>query len=146
MVDQIVSVAFDQAALKAIDNEPQLVSFIEGLGLEVANRANTNAASRLTDRGGGGIGSVESRIEHDDQGAYARIAPDPTHFYMWFAEFGTSRERPRPFLRPALYAVRGATGGKTSAIRSISRNRAAAAITKRNRLLYRARKAARKGN
>jgi hypothetical protein len=98
---------FNEDALRELGSAPEVERFVGSVGGQVADRANARAATVLASHGGGGIGSVESHLQHDNKGAFARIAPDPAHSYMWFAELGTEHERPRPFIRPALYARQG---------------------------------------
>lgn len=141
-----MDINFDQAALKALEDEASVHAFVADLGQQVAERANSNAARLFKDEGGGGVGSVESRMERDERGPYAWIGYPPEYFYMWFGELGTQRERPRPHIRPALFATKQATGGKTSAIKSIRQSKAAGKVTKRNRELAKARKATRRKN
>jgi hypothetical protein len=137
---------FNQAALASLNTAPELVRFVGDLGGQVAERANANAARLFTDQGGGGVGAVESRIERDDDGVYAWVGYPPEYWYMWLGELGTERQRPRPHVRPALFGTRRATGGRESAIKSIRQDKKAGRVTKRNRELAKARKAARRTN
>lgn len=131
---------FNQAELAKLADDPALEQFVARLGEQVADRANAKAEKLFTDQGGGGVGSVESHLEHDERGPYAHIAYPPEHWYMNLHEVGSEHEKPRPHLRPALFATRQATGGKESAIRRIKQNKAAQQTTKRNRELHKARK------
>ena len=140
-----VDLVFNQSALKSLEDEAALAQFVGHLGEEVAQRANARAEQLFTDRGGGGVGSIESHLEHDERGVYARIAYPDEHWYMNLHEVGTERERPRPHLRPALFGTRRSTGGTDSAIRSIRQDKAAGKVTKRNRELAKARKQSKKG-
>ena len=139
-----MDIQFDQAALRALATDVDLVEFIGALGEDVAARANARAEQLFTDRGGGGIGSIESHVVRDERGVEARIGYPAEHFYMTLHEVGTSTEKPRPHLRPALFAARRASGGKDSAIRSIRSSKAAGRVTKRNRQLAKERAVAKK--
>jgi hypothetical protein len=135
---------FDQAALKALDTDPDVVRSVADLGDTVADRANARAEALFTDQGGGGVGSIESTIEHDEQGTYARIAYPPEHSYMWIHEVGSEHEKPRPHVRPALYGTKQATGGKDSAIKRVTQSKTAQATTKKNRAAATARRTAKR--
>lgn len=102
-----VSITIDLGAVAALHHDSGVVAQVMSVADGVAAQANANAAGRLTDRGGGGIGSIEATVATDSTGTFARIAPDAAHTYMWYAEFGTSRQPPRPFIRPALYRSEG---------------------------------------
>ena len=142
----MTTLKFNQDELARIGRGRELEAYVAALGEEVAARAKARAEKLFVDRGGGGIDSIASRIERDDKGVYARIGPDAAHWYMWLHEVGTVRERPRPFMRPALFGTRKATGGKESAIRGIRQDRRAAARTRVNRAAAKARRqAARSG-
>jgi hypothetical protein len=114
------------------------------LGQKVADRANSRAQALFTDDGGGGVGSIESHVEHDENGAYARIAYPRSHFYMWIHEVGSEHEKPRPHVRPALYGTKAATGGKDSAIKRVKQSKSATAATKKNRAAATARRTAKR--
>lgn len=131
---------FNQAELAKIADEPALKQFVGDLGDQVAARANAKAEKLFTDQGGGGVGSVESHMEEDDRGPFARIAYPPDHWYMNLHEVGTEHEKPRPHLRPALFGTRQVTGGKESAITRVKQDKAAQQTTKRNRAFHKARK------
>jgi hypothetical protein len=125
---------FDQAALKALDNDPDVVRSVSDMGDTIADRANARAEALFTDQGGGGVGSIESHIEHDEQGTYARIAYPPEHAYMWLHEVGSEHEKPRPHVRPALYGTKdSAAGGKSAGIKRVTQSKSATATTKKNR-------------
>lgn len=136
-----VDLKWNQAELAKIAELPELEEFVAELGREVAKRANAKAEKLFTDRLGGGVGAVESHLEHDDRGAFARVGYPARFFYMVIHEVGSEHERPRPHLRPALFATRRATGGKDSAITRVKQNKAAQRATKRNRATHKARKA-----
>jgi hypothetical protein len=135
---------FDQAALKALDRDNDLERFVGDLGQQVADRANARAATLFKDEGGGGVGSIESHVEHDEKGTYARVAYPPDKYYMWIHEVGSEHERPRPHVRPALFGTKRATGGKESSIKSIRQSKSATAATKRNRAAATARRTAKR--
>jgi HK97 gp10 family phage protein len=71
------------------------------LTAEAADRIVEVAQARAPKRTGAGAASIHK--ERDGDG-YA-ISWDPAHDYMRFAEFGTAKETPRPFLRSAVHAV-----------------------------------------
>jgi hypothetical protein len=135
---------FNQAELKALQSAPEVDRFVGDLGEKVADRANARAQALFTDQGGGGVGSIESHVEHDEKGAYARVAYPPEHFYMNIHEVGSEHEKPRPHLRPALYGTKAATGGKDSAIKRVKQSKSATAATKKNRAAATARRTAKR--
>lgn len=132
---------FNQAELAKLAEGPELEHFVAELGQQVADRANEKAAKLFTDRQGGGVGAVESHLEHDERGPFAHIGYPAQFWYMNIHEVGSEHERPRPHLRPALFATRRATGGKESAITRVKQDKAAQRATKRNRATHKARKA-----
>ena len=136
-----VDLKFNQAELAKLDTMPELEQFVAELGREVAKRANAKAERLFNDRLGGGVGSVESHLEHDDRGTFARVGYPRQFFYMNIHEVGSEHERPRPHLRPALFATKRGTGGKDSAITRVKQDKAAQRATKRNRATHKARKA-----
>jgi hypothetical protein len=131
---------YDQAALRALTTSADVERFVGDLGQQVADRANARAELLFTDQGGGGIGSIESHIEHDEKGVHARVAYPPEHFYMNIHEVGSETEKPRPHLRPALYGAKAATGGKDSAVKRVKQSKSATATTKKNRAAATARR------
>ena len=135
-------VEFNQDALRDLADDAAVEAFVADLGEQVAARANDSARRLLHDRGGGGVGSIESHVAHDERGVYAQVGYPPEFFYMTYHELGSSHEKPRPHLRPALFATRRATGGTESAIRGIRGDKRIAKQVKRNRELAKARKAA----
>lgn len=141
-----MNLKFDQAALKALASASDVERFVGDLGEKVADRANTRAAALFTDQGGGGVGSIESHIVHDEKGVYARVAYPPEHYYMWIHEVGSETEKPRPHVRPALYGTKAATGGKDSAIKRVKQSKSATAATKKNRAAATARRTAKRSN
>lgn len=135
-----MKLTFNAAALADIDKMREVEQTVEHLGQDVADRANARAETLFTDRGGGGVGSIESHIEHDERGTFARVAYPPEHFYMNIHEVGSETEQPRPHLRPALYGTKKATGGKDSAIKRVKQSRGAQRTTKKNRDAAKARR------
>lgn len=133
------NLVFDQAALKALANSADLRQFVSDVGDAVAQRVNEKDAKVLTPGEGGGVGSFESTIATDDQGFYARGSYPPDNFYMWFHQFGTEREKPRPTVIPALFATRSSGGKGTSAIGRIRQDKKTKLRTKRNRSLAKTR-------
>ncbi len=70
---------------------------LERLGDQIAADARTNAPKDT----GAGAASIDYEVGDDDKGAYVRVSWDADHFYLLFAEVGTSTRSARPFLRPA---------------------------------------------
>jgi HK97 gp10 family phage protein len=73
-------------------------ALLRNLGEQVVNDAYRDAPKRT----GEGAASIHYEIEHDSRGAVVKVSWDADHWYMMFAELGTSREAARPFLRPAI--------------------------------------------
>lgn len=97
---------FDQGALRKLERGKAVTDALEKTGRDVADQANANAEQLFTDRGGGGVGSLETQVVEDTDGVIAKLVYPPEHFYMWFGELGTEHQRARPHVRPALYAKR----------------------------------------
>jgi HK97 gp10 family phage protein len=76
---------------------PDVTQALEKIGKAIANDARVLAPKQT----GAGARSIDHEIGFDERGAYVRISWDKRHFYMQFAEFGTSRQAATPFLRPA---------------------------------------------
>jgi HK97 gp10 family phage protein len=79
---------------------PDVTSALDKIGKAIADDARALAPKRVS-TGGAGARSIHHEIGFDEKGAYVRISWDKRHFYMQFAEFGTSRQAATPFLRPA---------------------------------------------
>lgn len=126
-------VEFNPAAIQALAGSNDVGRVVEETGEQVAARARDNARRRLTDRGGGGIESIQSRMVRDERGEFARVGWDAEHWYMGLHEVGSEHEPPRPFLRPALFAVRAKSGGKESLVRRVRTDKQANLRTRRNR-------------
>lgn len=60
-----------------------------------------DAAAMAPKRTGAGAASIHSELVEDASGPVVRVSWDKAHFYMGFAELGTSRQSATPFLRPA---------------------------------------------
>lgn len=95
----MTTLRLDQAALKALMGSESVLRGLEHVGEQVAERA---AQSAPKDSGEGAASIRAERV-----GDEVRVSWDRDHFYLLFAEVGTSRQPARPFLRPALDAQYG---------------------------------------
>lgn len=82
---------------KSLQYNPDVVDALDKIGREIADDARI-AAPKLT---GAGAASISHEVVTDENGSAVRVSWDKKHWYMKFAELGTSHENPRPFLRPA---------------------------------------------
>ena len=94
---------FDEGALEELFSSANgpAGKYLKQQGLKVARRAKRNCpvdTGRLRS-------SITEALGTDSQGLVERIGTDVD--YAPHVEFGTSRMRAQPFLRPALDAVRG---------------------------------------
>lgn len=76
---------------------PDVTSALEKIGKAIAH----DAAALAPKETGAGAKSITHEIGFDKNGAFVRVSWDRKHFYMQFAEFGTSEQNATPFLRPA---------------------------------------------
>lgn len=65
---------------------------------QVVERAKSLAPRRT----GALAAGIHYELDVDEHGLDARVSYDAAQWYGIFAELGTSKESPRPFLRPAL--------------------------------------------
>lgn len=89
----------DEAAQKAYLAD-HLAELLEPAAAEVAA-----VAQRLAPRNTGAM-AASIHAARIDATAFG-VSFDQKHFYGMYAELGTSKERARPFLRPALDAIGG---------------------------------------
>lgn len=97
-----VEVVFDDAALDALLNGPD-----GPIGRDLARRTNAvhRAAVRLVPVDTGRLrSSIAQALGSDGEGLYGIVGTDVE--YGPYIEFGTSRMRAQPYLRPALDAAR----------------------------------------
>jgi HK97 gp10 family phage protein len=87
----------DQAAIHELTMSEGTRLALKKVGDSVAERAAQAAPKRT----GGGAESIHAEEAVDGE---VRVGWDRDHFYMLFAEVGTSKHAARPFLRPALDA------------------------------------------
>lgn len=88
----------NRAALeRQLQYNPEVTSALNRLGAAIADDARVAAPKRT----GKGAKSITHEVGYDENGAYVRVSWDRRHWYMRFAELGTSHENARPFLRPA---------------------------------------------
>jgi HK97 gp10 family phage protein len=95
-------------------NEAGLKAFLADLAAEAlrpaADAVAESAKARAPRRTGKGADSIHA--ERTGPTEY-KVSWDKEHFYMQFAELGTEKEPPRPFLRPALDTIGGRVAADT---------------------------------
>jgi HK97 gp10 family phage protein len=88
----------DESAIRrALRYNPDVTQALDKVGKGIAE----DAAAAAPKQSGAGARSIHHEIGFDSDGAYVRVSWDRRHFYMAFAELGTSRQAATPFLRPA---------------------------------------------
>jgi HK97 gp10 family phage protein len=92
-----VRIIYNPAAEAELRRSPAAQAYLQRLGDAIAADAREGAPKRT----GRGAESIHGEVSLDAQGARVRVSWDREHFYMSFAETGTSHEAARPFLRPA---------------------------------------------
>jgi HK97 gp10 family phage protein len=92
-------------ALDELLEDRSVLDRLQELGDEVA-RVAAERAPKLT---GAGAASIRAEVGVDSQGPHVDISWDKDHFYLIFHEVGTEHQPARPFLRPALWQVAGAS-------------------------------------
>jgi HK97 gp10 family phage protein len=92
----MTTIRLDQAAIHELVKSEGTLAALKKVGDSVAERA-AQAAPKRTGEGAASIHAEEVDGE-------VRVGWDRDHFYMLFAEVGTSKHAARPFLRPALDA------------------------------------------
>lgn len=93
-----MTVVLHQSAINNLAFDSPVKNAVDQLGEEVAADARQAAPKRT----GEGAQSIRHDVVQGRDGWEARISWDRDHFYMMFAELGTSRQAATPFLRPAL--------------------------------------------
>ena len=95
-----MAVVVNQSEMRRLLDGPGVMAGLERVGEQVAKRAALTAPKAT----GAGAASIHAETAEDSRGKHVRVGWDRDHFYMLFAEVGTSRMSARPFLRPALDA------------------------------------------
>lgn len=88
----------DEAAIDDLLDDDETLELLQDVGDEVADVARGKAPKRT----GAGAESIHAEVEVDDEGGFADVSWDSDHYYLGFAETGTSHQPATPFLRPAL--------------------------------------------
>lgn len=88
----------DAAAVDDLLSDEETLDMLQEVGDTVADLAR-GKAPKMT---GEGAESIHAEVEVDDEGGHADVSWDSDHFYLGFAETGTSHQPATPFLRPAL--------------------------------------------
>lgn len=91
-------VVLNDAALRALMRTEETRDTLQSIADQVADRARQAAPKRT----GEGAASIAGEVVDGVYGYEARVSWDSDHFYLLFAEVGTSSLPARPFLRPAL--------------------------------------------
>lgn len=91
----MTNVRLNQRAIRDWAAGPDAVKILEAYGEAVVPDAQRDAPKRT----GEGAASIHYEIDHDSKGAVVRIGWDAAHWYMIFAELGTSKQAAHPFLR-----------------------------------------------
>jgi HK97 gp10 family phage protein len=93
----VTAVRLNAAAIRDWAGGAAAEEVLRDLGEKIVADAQRDAPKRT----GAGAASIAYEIDHDSKGAVVRVSWDKDHWYMIFAEVGTSKETARPFLRPA---------------------------------------------
>jgi HK97 gp10 family phage protein len=93
----LVRILYNRAAEAELKRSPGARAMLEHVGELIASDAAAGAPKRT----GRGAESIRGDVVEAPDGLRVRVSWDRDHFYMSFAETGTSREPARPFLRPA---------------------------------------------
>lgn len=87
----------NHAAAAALARDPKVLEYTEQVAEEVAARARKRAPKRT----GAGAESIHvERVEKEGDIVF-RVSFDTEHFYMFFNEVGTEKQKAHPFLRPS---------------------------------------------
>lgn len=97
-----IQVKIYDAALRALAQDAMMQPLMKQAGDAVA----ATAASLAPKDTGELADSIHAEVERDAEGWHADVSWGPDYFYGLFWEVGTSRNEPRPFLRPALDSTR----------------------------------------
>lgn len=89
----------DEAAIEDLGSDEDVQAFLQE---EVGDPLAADAADLAPKASGEGAASIQAEVGVDTESAYVDVSWDKDHFYMGFAESGTERQPPTPFLRPAL--------------------------------------------
>lgn len=105
----------DRSLVDEVVDSVELGVMLLDVGREVAHAAKP-LAPRNTGAGaeslhaelhrGAPTGAFASGYQPEDDLPTVYVSWDQAHFYMYFAEVGTEKQRATPFLRPALEQVR----------------------------------------
>ena len=88
----------NSAALnREVKYNPEVTRALDSLGRQIA----ADAARLAPKRTGVGARSITHELGYDSAGPWVHVSWDRRHFYMQFAELGTEKQKPTPFLRPA---------------------------------------------
>lgn len=90
-------ILYNPVAEAELRRSPAARALLEHVGELIA----ADAAQAAPKRTGRGAESIHGEVVEAADGLRVRVSWDVDHFYMSFAETGTSRETARPFLRPA---------------------------------------------
>lgn len=91
----------DDSAIAELGFDEEALAMLQDVGDQVAGQAAALAPKQT----GEGASSIHAEVEVDDESGYADVSWDADHFYLGFAETGTSHQPATPFLRPALDAT-----------------------------------------
>lgn len=88
---------FNAREVASLPTRPSIVAATLRVGESIAETARRLAPKDS----GAGAASIRAEVATASTGPEVHVSVDRDHFYLLFAEFGTSRQSPRPFLRPA---------------------------------------------
>jgi HK97 gp10 family phage protein len=96
-----MTMKFNKRALRQVVREPAVADHLLEQGWRIARDAAALAPVATQDSKGGAKSIRAEIASKPGEEPEVRISWDRAHFYMGFHEFGTEKQSPRPFLRPA---------------------------------------------
>lgn len=112
------AIAAEYAAL-ALDSEEQVADLARGMSegmrkaapvMDETERAERRKGGSMSVRRTPGKSTIRFSRGRDREGFYCDVGPGKGAFYLAFIEWGTSKLKARPFLRPAIEAAIAAWG------------------------------------
>lgn len=82
------------------DSETALYRLADDIADEERATAPRSAGKRISRRHG--ASSIGTKRGRDTKGVFVDVGPTRKGFWLAFQEFGTSKQAPRPFMRPAI--------------------------------------------
>ena len=111
-----------------IGSEKDLVDLATDIRDQMRATAPVSTGKRIARRHA--RSSIEVKQGRDRRGFFADVGPTRKGFWLAFYEFGTSKQPPRPFMRPAFDSQAGAALDKFKDILAAGIKRAARKVAK----------------